>query len=365
MTHPLRTTWIRKLSIALFAGTMLFTGTASAQNTVFGIPIPSVERGPNNTVTITLTPDGPPINVPVPSLPQAPGAPAPWAPTPWAPAPQAPAPQAPAPAAPAPQAAPPFAVPTLPPAANPATPATPGQGGQLYGVFVGITDYPSANDLPFCADDAHRVQRAFLNAGLMRSEDTVVLTDHAATRTNMANAIERFNRMAGPNDTLVFFFSGHGNQIPDQDGDEADGTDETILLADGPVTDDEMRALLEPGQARDFVALDSCYSGGFASDIARLGNSVGFYASREDQVSYVAGEFQAGGYLSYYLAQNINRMGGRPIPMWELQRDLRSDFDQSGTTQRQELTVGVSRSVNTRTVLFDTPNQQPAMVAVR
>lgn len=158
--------------------------------------------------------------------------------------------------------------------------------------------------------------------------------------------------------------SGHGNQVPDQDGDEADGRDETILLADGAVTDDELREILEPGSARAFVALDSCYSGGIASDMARLGNSVGFYASREDQVSYVADEYNAGGYLSYYLAQNINRMGGRAIPMWELQRDLASDFEHSGASRRQQLTVGVSRSVNTRTVLFDTPLAAPTQLAL-
>jgi hypothetical protein len=191
----------------------------------------------------------------------------------------------------------------------------------------------------------------------------VVLTDSQATRANVGNAVERFSRMAGPSDTLVFFFSGHGGQIADQDGDEADGQDETILLADGAVTDDELRGILQPGAARDFIALDSCYSGGFAQDVSRLGDSVGFYASREDQVSYVADEYSAGGYLSYYLAQNINRMGGRPIPMWELQRDLASDFDQSGVSQRQQLTVGVSRSVNTRTVLFDTPQQRAAQLA--
>lgn len=335
---PLRARWSRLLAVAAFAGALALSSGASAQNTIFGIPIPRIEQG-NESVTITLTPGAPAIRIPSPGLPPiaAPSAPLP----------------------------PPFGVPVEPPPVAPVEPSLPGQGGRLFGVFVGITDYPSANDLPFCADDAHRVQRAFLNAGLMQPHDSVVLTDYAASRSNVLGAIQRFQHAAGPNDTVVFFFSGHGNQVGDQNGDEADGSDETILLADGPVSDDELGSLLQGGHARDFVALDSCYSGGFARDLARLENSVGFYASREDQVSYVAPEYQAGGYLSYHLAQNITRMGGRPIPMWELQRDLRSDFDRSGATQRQELTVGVSRMVNTRTVLFDTPNGAPVMVASR
>ena len=34
------------------------------------------------------------------------------------------------------------------------------------------------------------------------------------------------------------------------------------MLVDGSVTDDELQAALSSGAGRDFVALDSCYSGG-------------------------------------------------------------------------------------------------------
>ncbi|GAB5548914.1 MAG: hypothetical protein SangKO_086740 [Sandaracinaceae bacterium] len=322
------------VALALGIGLTAATASAGAQD----IPMPRVERHAGG-VSITLMPGvTPAIRVPT----TLPGAAAPVAPAPVAPIePAAPA-QPTQPIQPAPEATRPTGAP------------------RLFGVFVGITDYPSASDLPFCADDARRMQRAFLNAGLMQVEHTAVLTDRAATRGQVTAAIDRFSRMAGAGDTVVFFFSGHGNQVPDQDGDELDGTDETLLFADGAMTDDELTALLARGVGRDFVALDSCYSGGFQRDLARLPDSVGFYASAEDQVSYVADEFSAGGYLSYHLAQNITRMAGRPIPMWELQRDLAADFERSGASQRQHLTVGLSRGVNTRTVLLDAP---PAAIA--
>ncbi|MBX3271768.1 MAG: caspase family protein [Sandaracinaceae bacterium] len=338
MNQP-RRSWTRKLAVAVFASATLLAGGASAQDSLFGIPIPRIEQGPNRSLTITLGPNAPAIRIPTPAIPSA-GAP---------------------PAAPV-EPPPLFDVPSDPGV----EPALPAGGGRYYGLFVGITHYPSASDLPFVAEDAHRVQRAFVNSGLMRQADTVVLTDAAATRGGVVGALQRLQGAAGPGDTLVFFFSGHGSQVPDRDGDELDGTDETIELTDGALSDDELTALLASGRARSFVALDSCYSGGFARDVARLTDSVGFYASREDQVSYVANEYQAGGYLSYFLAQNLTRMAGRPIPMWELSRDLRTDFDQSGATRRQELTVGVSRGVNTRTVLFDAPPSPGAtMVAQR
>src|SRR5690606_2382589 len=99
-----------------------------------------------------------------------------------------------------------------------------------------------------------------------------------------------------------------------------------------------------------------------ARDIARLSDSAGFYASREDQLSYVASEHQAGGYLSYHFAESVARSQGRPMSMWQLQSDLSDGFARSGTAGRQDLTVGMSRGVNHHTVLFsrDAP---PAQVA--
>jgi hypothetical protein len=235
--------------------------------------------------------------------------------------------------------------------------------GRAVGVFVGISDYPGHGDLPFCASDAIRVQQAFVNAGIMSPLDTVVLTDHQATRVAVSNALDRLMRRIGPDDTLVFFFSGHGSQIVDQDRDELDGTDETIALWDGAVTDDELATLLATGQQRAMVALDSCYSGGFARDVARLADSVGFYASREDQLSHVAPELQAGGYLSYYLADAVDRSGGQPLPAWQLRSHLADGFATSQAAGRQDLTWGVSRGVNTQTVLFARERGNDAQLA--
>ncbi|MFK7985092.1 MAG: caspase domain-containing protein [Sandaracinaceae bacterium] len=269
---------------------------------------------------------------------------------------------------PAPMPAPwaPAAAPEAPSEAAelPAVPS--GEAGRTYGVFVGISDYPSQNDLDYCADDAIRVQQAFVNAGILSPLDSVVLRDRQATRTAVASSIERFARRMGPNDTLVFFFSGHGNRVADRSGDERDGQDETIVLADGPVLDDDLAQMLAPTAGRAVAALDSCYSGGFQQDLARLPNTAGLYASREDQVSYVANRHQAGGYLSYHLAEVVSRSQGRPMTLGMLHRDLSEGFARSGTAGRQDLTLGVSRSVNYRSVLFQRdPEVGPTVVAAR
>eukprot|EP01101_Sappina_pedata_P005145 TRINITY_DN22_c1_g1_i3.p1 TRINITY_DN22_c1_g1~~TRINITY_DN22_c1_g1_i3.p1 ORF type:complete len:228 (+),score=81.62 TRINITY_DN22_c1_g1_i3:65-685(+) len=71
-----------------------------------------------------------------------------------------------------------------------------------------------------------------------------------------------------PGDLLFFHYSGHGSQAQDTNGDEADGTDETIVPLDyktaGQITDDDMHTMLvKPLKkgVRFYVIFDSCHSG--------------------------------------------------------------------------------------------------------
>jgi hypothetical protein len=63
----------------------------------------------------------------------------------------------------------------------------------------------------------------------------------------------------------IFFlsYSGHGGQIPDRNGDEVDGADETWCLYDGQLVDDELYKALGAFKqgVRIIVLSDSCHSG--------------------------------------------------------------------------------------------------------
>jgi uncharacterized caspase-like protein len=52
------------------------------------------------------------------------------------------------------------------------------------------------------------------------------------TRANMTAAMQWLVRDARPNDSLFFHYSGHGGTARDVDGDEEDGTDETVYPLD-------------------------------------------------------------------------------------------------------------------------------------
>jgi len=68
-------------------------------------------------------------------------------------------------------------------------------------------------------------------------------------------------------DSVVIQYSGHGSFVPDQNGDEPDGTDECLcpydIEARGPITDDELFDLYR-NHARNVKVVmisDSCHSG--------------------------------------------------------------------------------------------------------
>ena len=85
----------------------------------------------------------------------------------------------------------------------------------------------------------------------------------AATRTAILDGLAGLAGSAGPGDIALFYFSGHGGQQPDKDGDELDGMDETLIAFDGPVIDDEVHRALKSFKAgvRVLMLSDSCNSG--------------------------------------------------------------------------------------------------------
>jgi cytochrome P450 len=53
------------------------------------------------------------------------------------------------------------------------------------------------------------------------------------------------------------------------------------------------------------LALDACFSGGFARDVVSRPGVMGLFSSEEDLTSAVADKFEAGGYLSHFLRAGL------------------------------------------------------------
>lgn len=215
-------------------------------------------------------------------------------------------------------------------AANAPTPSRP--GGRVFAVMVGISDYQgTANNLQYTDEDAVKMGEALRRAGVL-ADQSVVLTNAQATVAGVRAAFQRVATQAGPNDTFLFFYSGHGTQTAAAAGaNEPDQRDESIVMVDGLISDDQMAQMFRQVRAgTSIIALDSCFSGGFARDVVAQPGVMGLFSSEEDLTSAVAEKFQAGGYLSLFLRNGLageadaNRNGA--LTAGELSVYLRQQF---------------------------------------
>lgn len=182
------------------------------------------------------------------------------------------------------------------------------EGGRLLGLYVGITAYQNQGQLYGCADDARMLAEA-LRAGRVQDEtDQLVLPDGLATREGFLSGLRQIAEQARPEDVVLLFYSGHGQQVPDTDTDnrELDGLDETLVLFDGSLTDDEVVRAIDPIRAGTVVlAIDACHAGGFADDFVTRPGRMGLFSSDEDVLSDTAQARRAGGYLSWHLRRGV------------------------------------------------------------
>ena len=174
-----------------------------------------------------------------------------------------------------PQPAPTPVAPVTPDAPTPAISADIAAGDRA--LLVGVDTYKNARfNLRGNVNDVSNMRRLLIETYGFKPEQILTLTDAEATRTNILAAFDQWLvRGSIPGSRVYFFFSGHGFQEPDQDGDESDGKDETIVPYDAvmeakgnlnfvrnQIIDDEIRERLKNIPDRKItVVIDACFSG--------------------------------------------------------------------------------------------------------
>jgi hypothetical protein len=144
--------------------------------------------------------------------------------------------------------------------------------GNKKALFVGINYTGSEAELRGCINDVKNISRLVCQQFGFRN--CLFLTDDQAdpnllpTYHNIIEAMKWLVPGAQPGDSLFFHYSGHGGTATDEDGDELDGFDETILPVDyktsGQILDDEIYDNLVsplPQGCRLTAIFDSCHSG--------------------------------------------------------------------------------------------------------
>ena len=110
-----------------------------------------------------------------------------------------------------------------------------------------------------CELDVDNIERILSPLGY---KSTIIKTARA-TRSAVLDALKAAAKKLKSGDTLLFYYSGHGGQQPDRNGDEADGRDETLVAYDGEVIDDQLNEIWVKFKSgvRIIMISDSCNSG--------------------------------------------------------------------------------------------------------
>ncbi|KAJ2918783.1 hypothetical protein MD484_g1598, partial [Candolleomyces efflorescens] len=146
--------------------------------------------------------------------------------------------------------------------------------GNKKAVFIGINYTNGSAPLNGCHNDVSNLHTFVTeNWGYADAEIKILLDDDEneetqPTRENIIAALNWLVEGASQNDALFLHYSGHGGNQEDTDGDEQDGTDETICPIDyeenGQIVDDELHEILVkplPRGCRLTVIFDCCHSG--------------------------------------------------------------------------------------------------------
>jgi hypothetical protein len=135
-------------------------------------------------------------------------------------------------------------------------------------LLIGINRYriPGA-DLRGCVNDVKNIKRALVKYCGFRARDIRTLMDFKATKKAMQTGIAALIAKSRKGDVLYVHYSGHGSNVPDRNGDEADRRDEILCPTDldwkDPLTDDWLRTTFDKLKAgvRLTVVMDCCHSG--------------------------------------------------------------------------------------------------------
>ena len=135
-------------------------------------------------------------------------------------------------------------------------------------LLIGINKYqvPGA-DLRGCVNDVRNLQGVLTKYYGFAARDISTLTDLKATKRAIEAGIRKLVRQSKKGDVVLLHYSGHGSNVPDNDGDEADRRDEILCPTDldwkDPLRDDWLRATFNKLKAgvRLTVIMDCCHSG--------------------------------------------------------------------------------------------------------
>jgi hypothetical protein len=142
-------------------------------------------------------------------------------------------------------------------------------------------------DASFCGRTTNDFVRALAKKMGIPQDNVKMVLDEQATYQGVLEGFRWLEERTGDRDTAIIFYLGHGRQLKDMGGDEADGLDEVFWLWSEKmpksqwyavnnricIKDDEFSALVHRVPAgRKIVIVDSCQAGTVVEPMPRAGD---------------------------------------------------------------------------------------------
>lgn len=132
-------------------------------------------------------------------------------------------------------------------------------------LIVGINYTGFPYQLNGCINDAITMQ-GFAN--IRGCDNIIMMTDksmYRPTKNNIIVGLSQLLKNAKSGDVVMFYYSGHGTNVLDKNGDETDGLDECMVTLDGQlITDDDLNLVIKTNLKTGVTLLivcDCCHSG--------------------------------------------------------------------------------------------------------
>ena len=211
--------------------------------------------------------------------------------------------------------------------------------------IVGINDYKPAGtggqDLSGCVADSQDMANTLVILGF-EAKNMRICTDRRATKSGIMKGLAWLTKNSKKDDTLVFYYSGHGSQVADLDGDEIDRKDEILCPHDISfgekiyILDDDLRNIFNniPVGVTLEVILDSCCSGTATREIRKETTKSRFMTPPLDYSFHID-------YQPEIVGRKILRDGGKKKLVEGLNHVLWSACKDYQTSEETEIDGGV------------------------
>jgi hypothetical protein len=132
---------------------------------------------------------------------------------------------------------------------------------KLHALIVGVSDYSAMKeiDLPFCKNDISLMADALVNGLKAESSDILICGKGGiVTKNQLQIALSRLVTVSTPDDTIIFYFSGHGGSLT---------KGHHLLLSDEAINTQDIISYFDKIPAKNkIICIDACMSGDFKVD---------------------------------------------------------------------------------------------------